>query len=773
MVDIRVDPAVLVSDGDQLYSIANTLRSSISSAASQLRGTDGMAGSDPVAEEYAEIYDGDAPKIIDGAWSLVEALRGLDSAVAATALGYDAAGNVGIGQQGSTIPVPQHGSIGSAPTIGQAMGAGVQGDFLGIDIGMVAEWVEDALAAIGIIIPNGDTGALATAASAWKGLRDDLSTASSSVSGSFAAAQSMDLPQSGDMLASRDRIAELLTALSGNAGAMGEGCTGFIETIEQMRTELAWMVGQLVAEVLLDIGLSVALGFLTAGIGAAAGAAKAATTIARWVQRIAELIVETAQKIRRLKLWMRGLIRAAAEGLQGAVVSVTVQAAVNQLRAGDSNYEQVNLLQTGFASFAGGAAASPVGNLVAGRSGAVRREILGGVAEGATDGAASSAVDAMWEGKPWEPWQDMVLGGILGGALRPALSNLPSPSLGGSGSGNPSANAGTIGVPTVTGADTSGGTSTGPAGGNAPSTQSNAPQPGVGSGGGGGSQPAGGKGVNVPDNSAPQPGVGNGGGGGSQPAGGGAPPIDSSAPQPGAGDGGGSQPAPSNAPEVPSGDVPSPAGDAPAAPPADAPAAPPADAPAVPPADGPAAPPADGPAAPPADAPAAPPADAPAAPPADGPATPPAEAPAAPAADGPVADASTTDAPASDVPAADAPGSNAPASDAPPADGTISDAFGIPVVDLPNLPDALPSSAPSGPESPSSAGDASTTDASSDAPQAAGPLPASTPATVSPSQPAADADAPSASEAPSDAPDQDGAFPPASDAADAADAAPA
>ncbi len=220
---------------------------------------------------------------------------------------------------------------------------------------------------------------------------------------------------------------------------------------------------------------------------------------------------------------------------------------------------------------------------------------------------------------------------ILGGALRPASSNLPSPSLDGSGSGDLSADAGTIGVPTVTDADTSGGTSAGAAGGNAPLTQSNAPQPGAGSGGG-------------------------------------------------------SQPAPSNAPEVPSGDVPSPAGDAPAAPPADAPAAPPA--------DGPAAPPADAPAAPPADGPTTPPADAPAARPADGPAAPPADAPAAPPADGPAAEASTTDAPASDVPAADAPGSDAPASDAPPADGTTSDAFGIPVVDLPNLPDVLPVASP-------------------------------------------------------------------------------
>ncbi len=94
---------------------------------------------------------------------------------------------------------------------------------------------------------------------------------------------------------------------------------------------------------------------------------------------------------------------------------------------------------------------------------------------------------------------------ILGGALRPASSNLPSPSLGGSGSGNPSADAGTIGVPTVTGADTSGGTSTGLAGGNAPSTQSKAPQPGVGSGGGGGWQLAPSNVSEVPSGNVPSP----------------------------------------------------------------------------------------------------------------------------------------------------------------------------------------------------------------------------------------------------------------------------
>jgi len=214
----------------------------------------------------------------------------------------------------------------------------------------------------------------------------------------------------------------------------------------------------------------------------------------------------------------------------------------------------------------------------------------------------------------------------------------------------------------------------------------------------------------VPDNSAPQPGVGNGGSGGSQPAGGNGVNVpDNSAPQPGVGDGGSSQPAPSGAPEVPSGDVPTsdlPAGDTPTAPPTDAPSteAPGTDAPGT--------------EAPGTDAPAS-------ADPGTG------ESPSvddiladvpsvddiladAPSVDDILADVPSTDtivdgaptvddivadADAGTDPATDAPSqetsSPAPSStEAPPAGGPDRDAFGIPVVDLPNLPDTLTADAP-------------------------------------------------------------------------------
>src|SRR5690554_266409 len=317
MTHVRVNPTVLAGDGDDLHSIASDLRSYITSVTSSLAGSSGMAGDDNSAEDFAEFYDTEAPKVIEGAASMVTVLRALDAAITGTARAYKQAEMVGALKDPSScsITVTAPGEY-SARSIPNCLG----GDFLpGPFGGEFQELIEDALAAAGVVIPTGNVGKLRSAATAWDTFSSDLTKVKSSVSSSFSAVQSMDIPQKAAILACRTRVVTLLGDISGNADAMYQGLDSFAENVEKTREELMWMVGQMVAEIMLDIGIGLVLGPLTAGLGTAAMMAKASTTIARWIVKIAMLINKLKTWVAAQKLFLRGLLRAVAEGAQSAV----------------------------------------------------------------------------------------------------------------------------------------------------------------------------------------------------------------------------------------------------------------------------------------------------------------------------------------------------------------------------------------------------------------------------------------------------------------------
>ncbi len=674
-----------MTDADQLHSIATSLRNGISSAASSLSSSSGMAGDDNSAEDFAEFYDAEAPKVLTGSGSVVTVLGGLDAAIVSTAGAYKQAEAVGAGKgSGGSEFQPGSPSDFSAPSIPSCLGPGLPGA-----LGEFQEVIEDGLAAIGVTIPTGDTGKLRSAAGVWDSLNGDLLSAKSSLSGAFSALQGMDIPQKGDILACQEKLETMLGDLAGNADAMGQACTKFAQGIDDTREELMWMIGQMVAEIMLEIALGAVLGAITGGLGAVAMAAKAATTIARWIQKIAALIMRLRTFIQAQKAWLRGLIKAVGEGAQSAVATVTVQAGVNFARRNEEGYQQQSLLTAGMSSFVGSSVSSPVGNRLAGSNPSLARNAFAGGTEGAVDGLASSGVESGMNGTPFNPISAMVLGTLVGAGLRPAL--------GGGGGNAPAttglANSGPVRAPSEPGAPTA------PSSPNAPNVPTT-PSPGGGAPGGGAPGAAGSGNAPAPvdvSNNGPQPGAG----GSPSPANAGGPssPVDvdgSNAPQPGAG-GAPSSPNSGNGPvDVPSGDVPSTPLDT-AAPSVDAPSVPDVSAPSV-----------GAPSAPAVDV-SAPSVDAPsAAAPAGGVpsvSAPSVDAPSvsAPSVDAPTVSAPSVDAPSVDAPSVDAPSANAPSVDAPSVDVPAVDApsvdappVGSPDATAPTAPDAGAPSAPDG-----------------------------------------------------------------------------
>ncbi|WP_207454267.1 glycohydrolase toxin TNT-related protein [Herbiconiux sp. SYSU D00978] len=547
---VRVDPAVLVTDGEDLHSVATRLRSAVGSAGGSLSGTQGMAGDDPSADDFASAYDEKAPAILEEAAAIVSLLSGLDNAISGTARAYDLAEGVGAGRSGSPIPASGSTLSCSAPSVPTALGAGLPSV-----LGDVQDFIQDALFAAGIVIPNGDPGTLRSAASAWSSLESDVRSVKSSLSSSLTALASMDIPQKADILACRDRLEELLDQVVSDADSLRDVCEGQADAIADAHREILWLIGQMVAEIAITAGLGFALSFVTFGGAGAVAAAKVAHTIARFVPKILTVI----QKLRSFAVaraaLLRSLARISGEAARGSVAAVAVTASVNAIRAGEDGFESSSLTASGIGAFVSPFAGTPVSSAVGRTGGRVVSEMAGGAAEGVVSEGVNLAISGDFN------VQAVGLSALLGPAasrLDSAATSRVTPRGGASGgatgasgvTGGSAADATTPTTPDVSsatagaGAAGGAGTSTGglPSGG---TVGSNAPQPapaggsaGTGGAGTGGAGAGAGGSVRT-DSTAPQPGVG-GGGGSTASSGGAGVRTDSTAPQPGAGGGGAS-----------------------------------------------------------------------------------------------------------------------------------------------------------------------------------------------------------------------------------------
>lgn len=710
MAIVDLNPARLVIDSDTLHSIAQTARQAAVTCRSALASTGGMAGDEESAEVFANGLDGEpgyndyAKDVLQGVVNVANTLLVLDAALTNTARAYDGAQYIGAFRSAEESPIAAQTattlpSVGTVPT---ALGPGPQSP-----LGEFAEFVQDALANLGVRLPDADTTKLATAVSAWNGLSTSLASVQSQVNAALPSAGTMIYPQRVTVLSCQTTVSTQFSQLSASASSMAAFAQSMIDETNKAWEEIGWFLAQMAAEILLEIGIGVALSFVTFGAGAAVMAAKIVTTVMRWAIKIANLcrrlrgLIQAALRAARAAVRMG--VRVARETISAGLASGISAQGFNMVRGAiDPDYQPQNVLAAALSGAAGGAAGGVVSRVGGGSvtsrvtNPALNRatHIAVETGSGAIDGLVSGGVESLVSGEEFNPLGAVVLGSLLGGAMAGKPGVRPSvPSAGNGAGATPGVN------PPATPTPASSGTGSTPGSASGATPVSLDPATPIPGGGGASSTPAGGGGITVSAD-GPTPGSG---GTGTSPAGDGTS-VDVS----------------SSAPDAPASlDIDTPSApsspDAPSAPAADAPSAPAADAPSSPSTpDAPTAPAADAPSAP-----STPSSDAPSAP--DAPSTP--DAPAAPAADAP----STPDAPSS--PSAEAPSApTAPSADAPSA--PAGDAPSTPAADAPATPAA---DAPSTPSADAPVGDAPTAPAS-DAPSSA-----ATPAADATSAPAADA----------------------------------
>ena len=425
MAHVKLDPARLVQDGDELYSIARTLDSAVSTLVSRLSGSGGMAGDDNAAEEFcqgSEGYDALAGPTIDGVSSFGNGLRIVDAALSNTGRAYDGAQKPGAGLDPATAsPAEATPTIDESKTnVPSALGAGWPGP-----LGEFQELLEWGLAQIGVVIPTGDEDKLQSASEAWGGFGDSIQSVRSRVASSMPNVGAMTLPQQGRMLSCRTSLAEGLDRMRESADGMQQWISDFRTQLRQMREELGWFLKQMAIEIAAELAIGGLLTVVTAGLGALATAAKVGTTVVRWCIKIAKLIDRLKDFLRGIRgikgALVRGGLRAAKEGLQAGLASAIATTSVNHMRADEKGYTPQDVSTAFISAFAGGAAASPASRLLGGSGGpglrAGTRQVAGETGAGAVDGVVSSGVESGITGKDFNPISGMVLGALLGGGI--------------------------------------------------------------------------------------------------------------------------------------------------------------------------------------------------------------------------------------------------------------------------------------------------------------------------------------------------------------------
>lgn len=442
-VNVRVDPSRLALDGDDLYRIATKLDSAARTAQSALSGTGGMAGNEESAQEFIDAYGEGAENTLNAAGSYAHALRSLDTLLGDTANAYKDAGTVG-----TLNPVPTRSASttpGSAATfsVPNAKAPGAIGP-----LGEFQEFVMDALAQIGVVLPDADSGNLGNAASAWSEFSTSISSAASELDGTLTNLAAMDIPQADDIRTSRKHIVDKLGEIAKGADGLSELCAKQKENVDAMWEEIGWFLAQMAAEIALEAGLGIALTAITGGLAAPAVVAKIALTVMRWVVKIGNLVKKLVTLTRAQAIAAKLLLKALKEGTQSAIATVTVQFAVNEIRGPG---HQQDLLAAGLGAFAGGAIGGRVGDgganilRVGSRSGATRvgMNAAVGTVEGAADGFTDGLVQSAVTGTEFNPLSSSLAGALVGGGIRPVTGgtrpSTPSAGSGGSGSSSPDA----------------------------------------------------------------------------------------------------------------------------------------------------------------------------------------------------------------------------------------------------------------------------------------------------------------------------------------------
>jgi hypothetical protein len=291
---LDVEPQDFVTSSSSAAAAARA----VSSAGARLRGTlsgsSSMAGSDPTGRKWATQYDKVAADAVAGVDALETAFGQIAAGLSVTGLNYATAEWLSSGRSG-------HAPGYSVPSLPAALcSAAPPSSSGGTGSCDIPGWhyVADF---IGDMWPDGDTGKLRAAKSAWESFADQLDTVHGTdvtrMLSALDGTTTPELPAIHETVSTvRSNVSRLSQEARNLASAAGQLADQIDKVHRQTEQELISLGEQLAATAAVGIGLTI----FTAGLSDAAGALAAGGEIAAAVARILSFIAELGTTVSRV-----------------------------------------------------------------------------------------------------------------------------------------------------------------------------------------------------------------------------------------------------------------------------------------------------------------------------------------------------------------------------------------------------------------------------------------------------------------------------------------
>ena len=279
-----VDPQTFYDVGKGLYEKASTVYNAFKTSVASLGETGSMAGSTDDGKAWAQSYDTRAADVLGAVNDLTKALENYGGVIIQAGYNHAMAEyNANPSQKGAPPQRPAE-PASAAGALTAPPSAGGPGTGLIENIGVLEH--------IGIPVPDGDTGKLDKASTAWNQLATGPGTTAvvQALSGNAAKFRDTKSPEVEYIVKDLDELHQAADAILGSCAELAQSCSEYKTSLDDLRTKMKETVEDLVEELAISAAIGIATAFLSAGVGAFAATAKAAASIKKYAGIIRGII---------------------------------------------------------------------------------------------------------------------------------------------------------------------------------------------------------------------------------------------------------------------------------------------------------------------------------------------------------------------------------------------------------------------------------------------------------------------------------------------------
>lgn len=233
MAPLAVDPAALTSAGVSLGGVGDGLTTAM---ASLTAGFSANTGQDAAGVMFGRQYVNTGRDLLKAATAGINALRNLGYGVQVSAANYSRAEAASdISRRSQPLPSPSCPAPASPPSPPVPTGGGIAEPMLW---GFVEAFVGD-------FWPNGDPGAMRTAAAAWQSFASALYHVSTDTSGAYNGISAQQMPEAELIKKPIRDVGTMMSSVAGTCQTVATELSGFADQVEQTQQSIRDLLDKL------------------------------------------------------------------------------------------------------------------------------------------------------------------------------------------------------------------------------------------------------------------------------------------------------------------------------------------------------------------------------------------------------------------------------------------------------------------------------------------------------------------------------------------------